>query len=79
MLLYLTDNGKSFDNVKNILQFWNDTFQDLKKGNPELTYKEFLEEGFYDEGDYILDTNTGECTDGRVFFHKIMDQSGEDR
>ena len=50
-----------------------------KKGNPELTYEEFLREGFYDKGDYIFDTNSGECIDGRVFFHKIMDQSGEDR
>ncbi|MBR4471363.1 MAG: hypothetical protein IKS54_08670 [Erysipelotrichaceae bacterium] len=66
----MDDTDYSVEDFRNI---WHRTFEEMREEGSSLSWESFLEQDYYDEGDYILDTETGKFYDANDFYHKHND------
>ena len=64
----MDDTNQSLEDFRNI---WRRTFEEMREEGSSLSWDSFLEQDYYDEGDYILDTETGKFYDANDFYHEF--------
>ena len=74
MLLFLEQMEKPYRNAADIRKTWIKCYEDLKKETPDFKIEDFIREDYYDEGEYIFDTDSGVCYRANDYFHKVMNQ-----
>lgn len=71
MLLHLKEVDKFTDN-EDIRQRLTSLYEDISSQDSSYSYEAFLNEEHFSEDDYILNTDTGECINGKDYFKRIM-------
>jgi len=72
MLLHLKEVDRFTDN-EDIRQRLISLFEDVSSQDSSYSYEQFLNDGHFSEDDFILNTDTGECINGKEYFKRIME------
>lgn len=72
MLLFLQVTENPYKDIEEIRKHYEIIYDDLHETDPSYGWNEFVKDDYYDENEFIFDTESGKCYDANEFFHKVM-------